>query len=73
MVARAWPVSVEVIQDWLLAAPRSSAPKKSGIWKWRITLMLPCHIWQAPLIRRLITYILDKLLSVALFLFALIP
>ncbi len=29
---------------------RSSAPKKSGIWKWRITLMLPCHIWQAPLI-----------------------
>ncbi len=24
--------------------------KKSGIWKWRITLMLPCHIWQAPLI-----------------------
>ncbi len=21
MVARAWPVSVEVIQDWLLAAP----------------------------------------------------
>ncbi len=30
---------------------RSSAPKKSGIWKWRITLMLPCHIWQAPLIR----------------------
>ncbi len=30
---------------------RSSAPKKSGIWKWRITLMLPCHIWQAPLIK----------------------
>ncbi len=30
---------------------RSSAPKKSGIWKWRITLMLPCHIWQAPLTR----------------------
>ncbi len=29
---------------------RSSAPKKSGIWKWRITLMLPCDIWQAPLI-----------------------
>ncbi len=29
---------------------RSSAPKKSGIWKKRITLMLPCHIWQAPLI-----------------------
>ncbi len=29
---------------------RSSVPKKSGIWKWRITLMLPCHIWQAPLI-----------------------
>ncbi len=29
---------------------RSSAPKKRGIWKWRITLMLPCHIWQAPLI-----------------------
>ncbi len=29
---------------------RSSALKKSGIWKWRITLMLPCHIWQAPLI-----------------------
>ncbi len=29
----------------------SSAPKKSGIWKKRITLMLPCHIWQAPLIR----------------------
>ncbi len=29
---------------------RSSAPKKSGIWKWRITLRLPCHIWQAPLI-----------------------
>ncbi len=28
---------------------RSSAPKKSGIWKWQITLMLPCHIWQAPL------------------------
>ncbi len=31
---------------------RSSAPKKSGIWKKRITLMLPCHIWQAPLITR---------------------
>ncbi len=29
---------------------RSSVPKKSGIWKKRITLMLPCHIWQAPLI-----------------------
>ncbi len=25
MVARAWPVSVEVIQDWLLAAPRQRA------------------------------------------------
>ncbi len=26
MVARAWPVSVEVIQDWLLAAPRQTSP-----------------------------------------------
>ncbi len=26
MVARAWPVSVEVIQDWLLAAPRQRSP-----------------------------------------------
>ncbi len=26
MVARAWPVSVEVIQDWLLAAPESNEP-----------------------------------------------
>ncbi len=34
---------------------RSSAPKKSGIWKWRITLMLPCHIWQAPLTRMYIS------------------
>ncbi len=25
MVARAWPVSVEVIQDWLLAAPSQRA------------------------------------------------
>ncbi len=25
MVARAWPVSVEVIQDWLLAAPRQTS------------------------------------------------
>ncbi len=32
---------------------RSSAPKKSGIWKWRITLMLLCHIWQAPLIKKM--------------------
>ncbi len=26
MVARAWPVSVEVIQDWLLAAPSQTSP-----------------------------------------------
>ncbi len=26
MVARAWPVSVELIQDWLLAAPESNEP-----------------------------------------------
>ncbi len=26
MVARAWPVSVEVIQDWLLAAPSQTRP-----------------------------------------------
>ncbi len=26
MVARAWPVNVEVIQDWLLAAPRQTSP-----------------------------------------------
>ncbi len=26
MVARAWPVRVEVIQDWLLAAPESNEP-----------------------------------------------
>ncbi len=26
MVARAWPVSVEVIQDWLLAAPSHTSP-----------------------------------------------
>ncbi len=29
---------------------RSSAPKKKWNGGWRITLMLPCHIWQAPLI-----------------------
>ncbi len=34
---------------------RSSVPKKSGIWKKRITLMLPCHIWQAPLTRMYIS------------------
>ncbi len=26
MVARAWPVSVEGIQDWLLAAPSQTSP-----------------------------------------------
>ncbi len=26
MVARAWPVSVEVIQDWLLAGPSQTSP-----------------------------------------------
>ncbi len=26
MVARAWPVCVEVIQDWLLAAPSQTSP-----------------------------------------------
>ncbi len=26
MVARAWSVSVEVIQDWLLAAPSQTSP-----------------------------------------------
>ncbi len=26
MVARAWPVCVEVIQDWLLAAPSETSP-----------------------------------------------
>ncbi len=26
MVARAWPVCVEVIQDWLLAAPSENEP-----------------------------------------------
>ncbi len=26
MVARAWPVSVEVIQDWLLATPSQTSP-----------------------------------------------
>ncbi len=29
---------------------RSSAPKKKWNGGWRITLMLPYHIWQAPLI-----------------------
>ncbi len=29
MVARAWPVSVEVIQDWLLAPPRQTSPPSS--------------------------------------------
>ncbi len=42
---------------------RSSATKKSGIWKWRITLMLPCHIWQAPLTTQSIWSIYFKLNS----------
>ncbi len=34
---------------------RSSAPKKKWNGGWRITLMLPCHIWQAPLTRMYIS------------------
>ncbi len=32
MVARAWPVSVEVIQDWLLAAPETNEPTLMFLW-----------------------------------------
>ncbi len=33
MVARAWPVSVEVIQDWLLAAPSQTSPPLCFYWR----------------------------------------
>ncbi len=33
MVARAWPVSVEVIQDWLLAAPSQTSPPSCFYWR----------------------------------------
>ncbi len=32
MVARAWPVCVEVIQDWLLAAPSTNEPTLMFLW-----------------------------------------
>ncbi len=42
MVARAWPVCVEVIQDWLLAAPSQTSPPSCFLW----TLLS----WDIPLI-----------------------
>ncbi len=41
MVARAWPVCVEVIQDWLLAAPSQTSPP---------SCFYDTSIWDIPLI-----------------------
>ncbi len=57
MVARAWPVSVEVIQDWLLAAPSQTSPPSCfydtsilrypfDLFQWKsMDVLLRCSKW----------------------------
>ncbi len=47
MVARAWPVCVEVIQDWLLAAPETNEPTLMFLWHFYPEISLDLFQWKS--------------------------